>query len=184
MVRRVVTGYSGGKSKVVCDGGTRRAREFTKNIPGQSAALMWSTPAVRPCRSTAPSGHREEHLRGTTGRDAVDVVVTCILIQSLMTIDPSSAVQEFIEHIPGPGATMETDRSRHAHDADGRLRDCSRGRGAAGGRRRQAGSPQASRHCGAERDAARMAEQGRQAGQDSVRSDRSEKELRIWRNCR
>src|SRR6266851_2697207 len=44
-VRRVVTGYAGGKSKIVSEGGTRRSRAF-KNIPGQSAALVWSTPAV------------------------------------------------------------------------------------------------------------------------------------------
>ena len=44
-VRRVVTGKVGGKSKIVSDGGTRRSRAF-KNIPGQSAALLWSTSAA------------------------------------------------------------------------------------------------------------------------------------------
>jgi hypothetical protein len=44
-VRRVVTGKVGGKSKVISEGGTRRSRAFN-NIPGQSAALLWSTSAI------------------------------------------------------------------------------------------------------------------------------------------
>src|SRR6516225_6089753 len=44
-VRRVVTGKVGGKAKIISDGGTRRSRAF-KNIPGQSAALIWSTAAA------------------------------------------------------------------------------------------------------------------------------------------
>ena len=40
------------KSKIASDGGTRRSKAF-KNIPGQSAALIWSTTARRRCRSTA-----------------------------------------------------------------------------------------------------------------------------------
>ena len=44
-VRRVVTGKVAGKSKIISEGGTRRSRAFN-NIPGQSAALLWSTSAI------------------------------------------------------------------------------------------------------------------------------------------
>ena len=108
-VRRVVTGKVGGKSKIISEGGTRRNRAF-KNIPGQSAALLWST-------STAPGAP-------TDGADVVSettsyvptqpgetrlMIVTFAPDSVMMSIDPAAGFQEFAEHIPDLAAAMEPD---------------------------------------------------------------------------
>ncbi len=108
-VRRVVTGNAGGKSKVVSDGGTRRSRAF-KNIPGQTAALLWAT-------SSAPTA-------STDGADVISettnyvpqqpgetrlMIVTFPPDSVMMSIDPAAGFQEFAEHIPDLAAKMEPD---------------------------------------------------------------------------
>jgi mannose-6-phosphate isomerase-like protein (cupin superfamily) len=45
IVRRVVTGHSGGKAVVVSDGRTPRSHDFV-HLQGMSTALVWSTPPV------------------------------------------------------------------------------------------------------------------------------------------
>lgn len=108
-VRRVVTGNAGGKSKIVSDGGTRRSRAF-KNIPGQSAALLWSTSAAP---ATAGDGadivsETTSYLPQQPGETRL-MIVTFAPDSVMMSIDPVAGFQEFAEHIPDLAAAMEPD---------------------------------------------------------------------------
>ena len=104
-VRRVVTGKVGGKSKIVSDGGTRRSRAF-KNIPGQSAALLWSTLAA----PTAPGdgadiiSEKSSYVPQQPGETRL-MIVTFAPDSVMMTIDPVAGFQEFAEHVPDLAAT-------------------------------------------------------------------------------
>jgi hypothetical protein len=55
------------------DGGTRRSKAF-KNIPGQSAALVWSTPAVPtlPIDGTDVISEKSTYVPPTARRNAAD----------------------------------------------------------------------------------------------------------------
>lgn len=106
-VRRVVTGKSGGKSKIVSDGGTRRSRAF-KNIPGQTAALLWSTPATPalPIDGTDVISEQSTYLPNHPGETRL-IVVTFPPDSVMMNIDPVAGFQEFAEHVPDLAAAME-----------------------------------------------------------------------------
>jgi mannose-6-phosphate isomerase-like protein (cupin superfamily) len=108
-MRRVVTGISGGKSKIVSDGGTRRSKAF-KNIPGQSAALVWSTPAVPtlPTDGADVISEKSTYLPLQPGETRL-MVVTLAPDSVVATIDPVAGFQEFAEHLPDLAATMEPD---------------------------------------------------------------------------
>jgi mannose-6-phosphate isomerase-like protein (cupin superfamily) len=108
-VRRVVTGNAGGKSKIVSDGATRRSRAF-KNIPGQSSALVWSTPAVPtlPIDGADVISEKSSYLPLQPGETRL-MVVTFAPDSVMMTIDPVAGFQEFAEHVPDLAATMEPD---------------------------------------------------------------------------
>jgi mannose-6-phosphate isomerase-like protein (cupin superfamily) len=107
--RRVVTGNVGGKSKIVSDGGSRRSREF-KNIPGQSAALIWSTPAVPtlPVDGADVISEKSAYLPLAPGETRL-MVVTFAPDSVMMSIDPAAGFQEFAEHVPDLAAAMEPD---------------------------------------------------------------------------
>ena len=108
-VRRVVTGTSGGKSKFIFEGGTKRGKEF-KNIPGQSAALLWSTPAqpTLPTDGADVINESSSYIPQKPGETRL-MVVTFAPDSVLMSIDPVAGFQEFAEHIPDLAATMEPD---------------------------------------------------------------------------
>lgn len=108
-VRRVVTGKSGGKSVIVSDGGTRRAKVF-KNIPGQSAALIWSTPATPtlPIDGADVISEKSTYLPLQPGETRLEIV-TFAPNSVMMSIDPAAAFGEFAEHLPDLAATMEPD---------------------------------------------------------------------------
>jgi hypothetical protein len=108
-VRRVVTGKVGGKSKIVSDGGTRRSRAF-KNIPGQSAALLWSTSAVpaAPGDGADIISEQSSYLPQQPGETRL-MIVTFAPDSVMMSIDPVAGFQEFAEHIPDLAAAMEPD---------------------------------------------------------------------------
>jgi mannose-6-phosphate isomerase-like protein (cupin superfamily) len=108
-VRRVVTGTSSGKSKIISDGGTRRGKAF-KNIPGQSAALIWATPAVPtlPTDGSEVISEKTTYLPPAPGETRL-MVVTFAPDSVFATIDPVAGFQEFAEHIPDLAATMEPD---------------------------------------------------------------------------
>ena len=184
-VRRVVTGHAGGKSKIVSEGGTRRSRSF-KNIPGQSAALVWSTPAVPalPLDGTDVISENSTYLPLQPGETRL-MIVTFAPDSVMMSIDPVAGFQEFAEHVPDLAAAMEPDSPGMHTTSDGRLRHRPRRGSLARSRRRQAGPPQAARRCRTKRHPARVAQQKRQAGQDRIRSHRSAKDLkRIERDDR
>jgi mannose-6-phosphate isomerase-like protein (cupin superfamily) len=108
-VRRVVTGTSGGKSKIVSVGGTHRSKAF-KNIPGQSAALVWSTPTVPtvPIDGTDVISEKSTYLPLQPGETRL-MVVTFAPDSVMATIDPVAGFREFAEHLPDLAATMEPD---------------------------------------------------------------------------
>jgi mannose-6-phosphate isomerase-like protein (cupin superfamily) len=108
-VRRVVTGHAGGKSKIVSEGGTRRSRSF-KHIPGQSSALVWSTPAVPalPLDGTDVISENSTYLPLQPGETRL-MIVTFAPDSVMMSIDPVAGFQEFAEHIPDLAAAMEPD---------------------------------------------------------------------------
>ena len=108
-VRRIVTGNAGGKSKIVSDGGTRRSRAF-KNIPGQSAALVWSTPAVPtlPLDGADVISEKSTYLPLQPGETRL-MIVTFAQDSVMMSIDPVAGFQEFAEHVPDLAAAMEPD---------------------------------------------------------------------------
>jgi mannose-6-phosphate isomerase-like protein (cupin superfamily) len=106
-VRRVVTGSVTGKSKIVSDGGTRRSRAF-KNIPGQSAALLWSTPSVPnlPHDGGDVISEKSTYLPLQPGETRL-MIVTFAPDSVMMSIDPVAGFQEFAEHVPDLAAAME-----------------------------------------------------------------------------
>jgi mannose-6-phosphate isomerase-like protein (cupin superfamily) len=106
-VRRVVTGKVGGKAKIISDGGTRRSRAF-KNIPGQSAALIWSTAAVpsAPGDGSDIVSEKSSYLPAEPGETRL-MIVTFAPDSVMMSIDAVAGFQEFAEHIPDLAATME-----------------------------------------------------------------------------
>jgi hypothetical protein len=106
-VRRVVTGKVGGKAKIISDGDTRRSRAF-KNIPGQSAALIWSTAAVpsAPVDGADIISEKSSYLPVKAGETRL-MIVTFAPDSVMMSIDPAAGFQEFAEHIPDLAATME-----------------------------------------------------------------------------
>lgn len=106
--RRVVTGKSGGKSKIVSDGGTRRSRVF-KNIPGQSAALLWSTPAMPTLPIDGADVISEQSTYLPQPGETRLMVVTFPPDSVMMSIDPVAGFQEFAEHIPDLAQQMEPD---------------------------------------------------------------------------
>jgi len=108
-MRRVVTGNVGGKSKIVSDGGTRRSRAF-KNIPGQSAALLWSTPAAPrlPSDGADVIAENSTYLPLAPGETRL-MIVTFAPDSVMMSIDPVAGFQEFAEHLPDLAAAMEPD---------------------------------------------------------------------------
>jgi Cupin domain len=108
-VRRVVTGRVGGKSTVVSDGGTRRSRAF-KNIPGQMAALLWSTSAIpnAPTDGSDAVAEKTSYVPPQPGETRL-MIVTFPPDTVMMSIDPAAGFQEFAEHIPDLAAAMEPD---------------------------------------------------------------------------
>jgi mannose-6-phosphate isomerase-like protein (cupin superfamily) len=108
-VRRVVTGKVGGKSRIISDGGTRRAKEF-KNIPGQSAALVWSTAAAPSAPSDGADviAEKSNYVPQQPGETRL-MIVTFAPDAVMMSIDPGAAFQEFAEHVPDLAAAMEPD---------------------------------------------------------------------------
>ena len=130
-VRRVVTGKVGDKAKIVSDGGTRRSRAF-KNIPGQSAALLWSTAAAPAAAGDGADTISEEssYLPQRPGETRL-MIVTFAPDSVMMSIDPVAGFQEFAEHIPDLGGRDGARQPGHAHDANGRLWHRSRWRGVA-----------------------------------------------------
>ncbi len=108
-VRRVVTGTSGGHSKIISDGGTRRGKAF-EGIPGQSAALVWSTPAVTtlPIDGSDVITEKSTYLPLAPGETRL-MIVTFAPDSVFATIDPVAGFQEFAEHIPDLAAAMEPD---------------------------------------------------------------------------
>ena len=108
-VRRVVTGTSGGKSKFISDGGTRRGKAF-KNIPGQSATLIWSTPAVPtlPIDGADVVSETSNYVPLKPGETRL-MIVTFAPDSVFATIDPVAGFQEFAEHVPDLAAAMEPD---------------------------------------------------------------------------
>ena len=108
-VRRVVTGKVGGKSKIISDGGTRRGKAF-KNIPGQSAALVWSTAAVpaAPVDGTDVVTEKSNYVPQVPGETRL-MIVEFAPDSVMTTIDPGAAFGEFAEHVPDLAAAMEPD---------------------------------------------------------------------------
>src|SRR5271167_3196048 len=108
-VRRVVTGKSGGKSVIVSDGGTRRGKAF-KNIPGQSAALLWSTSSApsAPVDGTDIVTEKSNYVPMQPGETRL-MIVTFAPDAVMMTVDPGAAFGEFAEHLPDLAAAMEPD---------------------------------------------------------------------------
>jgi hypothetical protein len=108
-VRRVVTGNSGGKSKVVSDGGTRRAKAF-QHIPGQSSTLVWSTGSTPklPIDGTDVVTEQSSYVPQKPGETRL-MIVEFAPDSVMMTIDPAAAGQEFAEHIPDLAQAMEMD---------------------------------------------------------------------------
>jgi hypothetical protein len=108
-VRRVVTGRVGGKSTVTSEGGTRRSRVF-KNIPGQSAALLWSTSAVpsAPTDGADVVSEKSSYVPPQPGETRL-MMVTFAPDSVMMSIDPAAGFGEFAEHIPDLAAAMEPD---------------------------------------------------------------------------
>jgi hypothetical protein len=106
-VRRVVTGTSGGKSKFISDGGTKRGKAF-KNIPGQSATLLWSTPAqpTLPTDGVDVINESSSYVPQKPGETRL-MVISFAPDSVIMSIDPVAGFQEFAEHIPDLAATME-----------------------------------------------------------------------------
>jgi hypothetical protein len=106
-VRRVVTGKVGGKAKIISDGDTRPSRAF-KNIPGQSAALLWSTAAVpsAPGDGSDIVSEKSSYVPVEPGETRL-MIVTFAPDSVMMSIDPVAGFQEFAEHIPDLAATME-----------------------------------------------------------------------------
>ena len=108
-IRRVVTGKVGGKSKIVSDGGTRRSRAF-KNIPGQSAALLWSTLAAPTAPGDGADIISEKSRYVPQQPDETRLMIVTFAPDSvMMTIDPVAGFQEFSEHVPDLAAAMEPD---------------------------------------------------------------------------
>jgi mannose-6-phosphate isomerase-like protein (cupin superfamily) len=108
-VRRVVTGKVGGKSAVISEGGSRRSRVF-KNIPGQTAALLWSTSAVpnAPTDGADVVAEKTSYVPTQPGETRL-MIVTFPPDAVMMSIDPVAGFQEFAEHIPDLAAAMEPD---------------------------------------------------------------------------
>jgi mannose-6-phosphate isomerase-like protein (cupin superfamily) len=108
-VRRVVTGRVGGKSTIVSDGGSRRSRVF-KNIPGQTAALLWATSAAphAPADGADAVSDKTSYVPAQPG-DTRLMIVTFPPDTVMMSIDPVAGFQEFAEHIPDLAAMMEPD---------------------------------------------------------------------------
>ena len=108
-VRRVVTGKVGGRSKIISEGGTRRSRAF-KNIPGQSAALLWSTSAApsAPTDGADVVSETTSYVPTQAGETRL-MIVTFAPDSVMMSIDPMAGFQEFAEHIPDLASAMEPD---------------------------------------------------------------------------
>jgi mannose-6-phosphate isomerase-like protein (cupin superfamily) len=108
-VRRVVTGKSGSKSVIVSDGGTRRAKVF-KHIPGQSSALIWSTPATPtlPVDGADVISEKSSYVPLQPGETRL-MVVTFAPDSVMATIDLAAGFGEFAEHVPDLAAAMEPD---------------------------------------------------------------------------
>lgn len=108
-VRRVVTGKVGGKSKIISDGGTRRAKAF-KNIPGQSAALIWATSGTpsAPVDGTDVVNEKTNYVPQRAGETRL-MIVEFAPDSVMMKIDPGAAFGEFAEHVPDLAAAMEPD---------------------------------------------------------------------------
>jgi mannose-6-phosphate isomerase-like protein (cupin superfamily) len=107
-VRRVVTGNVAGKSKVVCDGGTRRSHAF-KYIPGQTATLVWATPSLPGLPIDGSDIISEQSSYVPEPGETRLMIVTFPPDSVMMTIDPAAAAQEFAEHIPDLAAKIEPD---------------------------------------------------------------------------
>jgi len=108
-VRRVVTGKVGGKAKIISDGGTRRGKAF-KNIPGQSATLIWATPGSpgAPNDGADVVGDKTNYVPQQPGETRL-MIVTFAPDSVWATIDPGAAFGEFAEHVPDLAAAMEPD---------------------------------------------------------------------------
>jgi mannose-6-phosphate isomerase-like protein (cupin superfamily) len=108
-VRRVVTGKVGGKSKIISDGGTRRSKAF-KNMPGQSATLVWatSTAPTAPTDGTDVVTEKTNYVPQASGETRL-MIVTFAPDSVMMTVDPGAAFGEFAEHVPDLAATFEPD---------------------------------------------------------------------------
>jgi hypothetical protein len=109
-VRRVVTGHSGGKSRIISDGQTRKGRDYV-NVPGMSSALLWATEATPrvPHDGTDPITEKTLYVPpvGETRLMLVTFPPDTVMMSS--SFDPAAAGQEYMEHMPELAKTFELD---------------------------------------------------------------------------
>jgi len=109
-VRRVVTGHPRGKSVVVSDGQTRKARDYV-NIPGMSSALLWSTEATPKVPHDGTDAISEKSLYvpapGETRLMLVTFPPDSVMMSS--SFNPAAAGQEYMEHTPELAQTFEAE---------------------------------------------------------------------------
>lgn len=119
IVRRVVTGHSGGKAVVVSDGRTPRSHDFV-HLKGMSSALVWSTP---PLAKLPYDG--KDPIKGDTTfippRGETRLIVVEFPPDSLAMapgFDGAAAGREIAEQLPDLAATFESDHpGMHATDS-------------------------------------------------------------------
>jgi mannose-6-phosphate isomerase-like protein (cupin superfamily) len=109
-VRRIVTGHRGGKSVVISDGQTRKARDYV-NVPGQASALLWATRAQPSVPHDGADPISEESLYvpppGETRLMLVTFPPDSVMMSS--SFNPAAAGQEYMEHMPELAKTFEPD---------------------------------------------------------------------------
>ncbi len=108
-LRRVVTGFSGGKSKIVSDGNTPKNHDFA-HIPGNSAALIWATgssPAL-PSDGAETISQKSGYVPTAPGETRL-MMVTFPPDSVMGSVDFSKAGPEFMEHVPDLAVKMEPD---------------------------------------------------------------------------
>jgi mannose-6-phosphate isomerase-like protein (cupin superfamily) len=107
-VRRVVTGHSAGKARVVSDGPPARSHDFV-HLPGMSTALLWATsqmPTVPIDRADAISP-ASTYVPQTGETRLILVTFPPDSVSSRSDFNGAAAGGEYMEHVPDLAAKFE-----------------------------------------------------------------------------
>jgi hypothetical protein len=109
-IRRVVTGKIGGKSTVVMDGGSPRARALV-HMPGFVVTPLWCTgsPAGPASDGSDPTVAAKTLLPGQGESSFMVVTFPPDSVVMAPDFDPQSAGAEFLDAVPGIAHAMEPD---------------------------------------------------------------------------